>query len=134
MNIRTFYEDLETRPIEEIKEFVKRDTRSVFGYNFLGYLYLCIGENKKAIEALETAIQLNPDNGYAYCKLSRAYGQLYLKSAAMNPLKKHYQDKSLEMYQKARSTSSIYKRRLGWLRKWLKHEGILEKTNVKQEV
>jgi len=113
--------------IDEIKEFVKREPASVFGHSYLGYLYLCIGENKKAAEALEKALELDPDSYYVYCKLSRAYGGLYLNSNKLNPSRNSYKEKSIAMYRKARETQDTDKMRIGWLRKWLRKKQILTK-------
>jgi cytochrome c-type biogenesis protein CcmH/NrfG len=40
---------------------------------YLGFAYLQMGETDKAIEALEKALELNPDIIQAMCNLANAY-------------------------------------------------------------
>lgn len=113
--------------IKELKEFLRREPESVFGHSFLGYLYLEEGEYNKAIEELEQALKLAPENCYALCKLSRTYGRLYLKSSALDPRRGFYKSRSNEMYGKARHAPDVSRRRVGWLRSWLQDKKILER-------
>ena len=113
--------------IEELKEYVKKEPQDVFGHNYLGYLYYCVGEYERAIDEFKKAVQLRPDNCYAFCKLSRCYGQLYLKANALDPRRIHYKNTAIEMFHKAQIIATPDERRIGWLRQWLKEENILDK-------
>ncbi|HSV44078.1 MAG TPA: tetratricopeptide repeat protein, partial [Candidatus Bathyarchaeia archaeon] len=110
--------------IAELREFLRREPDSVFGHSFLGYLYLQENDFQKAVDELEQALKLDPNNGYVLCKLSRAYGNLYLKSTALDPRRGFYKAKSNEMYEAARNAGDANPLRLKWLNHWLKEEGI----------
>jgi len=106
--------------IGELLEYIKRMPDDLFAYNFLGYCYLCLNEYKKAIDQFEKAITLDKDNCYAYCKLSRIHGALYLKDSD-----KSSRTKAIEMYEKAKGSGNIDHRRIEWLRTWLEGEKII---------
>ena len=89
----------------------------VFGHNYLGYLYYCVKKYPNAIDELNSAIELKPDNCYAFAKLSRTYAAQYLNSATLDPA---------EMFAKASSTPTPEPRRLKWLEQYLVKNGILE--------
>jgi tetratricopeptide (TPR) repeat protein len=110
--------------IQELKEYVKRMPEDAFGHNFLGYLYLCVDEYEEAVKELEQAIKINPDNCYSYCKLSRCYAQLYLKSNALDPRRGQYKNSALEMLNKAQNTPAPNQRRIEWLKQFLAEKGI----------
>lgn len=112
--------------LEELKEYVKREPNDVFGYNFLGYLYFCLEGYPQAIDAFNKAVQLQKDNCYAFCKLSRAYGELYLKANALDPRRNSYKNSAREMFNKAQTVPSPDKRRLGWLVSWLREKRIMD--------
>jgi tetratricopeptide (TPR) repeat protein len=80
----------------------------------------------KAIGQLEKAVELNGDNVYAYCKLTRAYGLKYLKAQPLDIFRGEYKKKSLLNYQKAQEADTSDELRIGWLRSWLQGKGILE--------
>ena len=72
------------------------------GFNSLGNFYDDIGKHKEAVNALQRAMRLAPDNAYIYCNLGAAYidsGDLalfaeaekaFLKSISLNPTYEAY--------------------------------------------
>ncbi|MEA3328859.1 MAG: TPM domain-containing protein [Candidatus Omnitrophota bacterium] len=111
--------------INELKEYVKREPRDVFGHNFLGYLYYCTEDYPGAIEELKRAVQLRPDNCYAYCKLSRSYGELYLKASPLDFRRDKYKELAVEMLEKAQRVSNPGLQRIGWLKYWLRKKNLV---------
>jgi len=111
--------------IKEMEEYVRRKPEDVFGHNYLGHLYYCEKKYKPAIEEFEKAVQLQPDNCYAYAKLSRAYTGLYLTSSKIDPRRSGYRKKALEMFSKAKETATPDPRRLQWLEQYLFKKEIL---------
>jgi len=112
--------------IKEISAYTEQRPDDVFGHNYLGYLYYCVKKYGKAISELNTAIELRPDNCYAFAKLSRAYTELYLKSAAFDPRRPAYRKKAVEMFAKASATATPEPRRIKWLERYLVKTGILD--------
>jgi len=112
-------------PATEMREYTKKKPDDVFGHNFLGYLYLQLGDYRKAIREFEQAVQLNPDNAYGYCKLSRCYGGLYLQASKTDFQKEGYRELAIRMFKRAKDTPSENSRRVDWLRYWLKKKGVL---------
>jgi len=108
----------------EMKEYIKKNPDDVFGHNFLGYLYFCVGNYPEAITEFEKAAHLNPDNTYGYCKSSRCYGKLFLQASKTGSRKEKYRTLAIEMLHKAENASPPDARRIGWLRNWLKKTGI----------
>jgi tetratricopeptide (TPR) repeat protein len=111
--------------IEELTEYIRKKPGDVFGHNLLGYLYFCIGKYREATEAFEKACQLNPDNIYGYCKLSRSYGALYLQASPSDSERALYKEQAIKMLKEATRIASIDPRRIGWLKEWLKKKHIL---------
>ena len=99
---------------------------NVFGHNYLGYLYYCIQKYRQAISELNRAIELKPDNCYAFAKLSRTYTGLYLKSAAFDPRRPDYRKKAVEMFAMASATATPEPRRIKWLERYLVKNGIVD--------
>ena len=92
----------------------------------MGYLYYCVKKYGKAISELNRAIELKPDNCYAFAKLSRTYTGLYLKSAALDPRRSDYGKKAVEMFAKASATATPEPRRIKWLERYLVKNEILD--------
>lgn len=112
--------------ITELEEFVRREPEDVFGLNYLGYLYLHENKYDKAIQQLEKAVDLRPDNIYAYCKLARAYGQKYLDASMVDVFKGDYKNKALAAYESAQNADTPNELRVWWLKLWLEEEGLLK--------
>jgi hypothetical protein len=111
--------------IQELGEYAKRRPEDVFGRNYLGYLNYQLKRYSEAVDQLQMALNLRADNCYAYCLLSRAYGQLFLAAWALDPRKSAYKKSSLEMLQQAAATATPNPRRIGWLKGWLRGHKIL---------
>jgi tetratricopeptide (TPR) repeat protein len=106
--------------------YTKKRPHDVFGHNYLGYLYYCENEYRKAIGELNRAIELKPDNCYAFAKLSRTYTGLYLKAATLDPRRSGYKKKAQEMFTKASATATPDLRRIKWLERYLVKNEILD--------
>ncbi|UCF94679.1 MAG: TPM domain-containing protein [Desulfobacterales bacterium] len=111
--------------IKEMVAYVRRQPDAVFGHNYLGFLYYGVKKYKPAITHFERAIALNPDNCYAYAKLSRTYGELYLQAPDRDLRQAHYREKAVEMFARASSTSTSDARRIQWLQDFLIGKKIL---------
>ncbi|MBW1802548.1 MAG: TPM domain-containing protein [Deltaproteobacteria bacterium] len=108
--------------IQELNRYMELKPGDPFAYNFLGYLYLEENEYKKAIAALEKAVDLQPDNCYAYCKLSRAHAMIFLGQGKLDPRRNAHVDACRKMLRKAETTLTTNPRRVRWLKRWLKRE------------
>jgi tetratricopeptide (TPR) repeat protein len=108
----------------EMREYTKREPDDVFGHNYLGYLYFCLKKYPEAIREFEKALRLDPDNLYACCKLSRCYGKLFLEVSEDDPGREEYRKQAIERFHMAKSRSSPDARRIGWLKNWLKRNGL----------
>jgi tetratricopeptide (TPR) repeat protein len=112
--------------ITEMEAYTRRRPEDVFGHNYLGYLYYCVQNYKPAVDEFETAVQLQPDNCYAYAKLARVYAALYLASSKIDPRRAGYRRQALEMFSKAAATASPDPKRIQWLEQYLIEKGILD--------
>jgi tetratricopeptide (TPR) repeat protein len=112
--------------IKEMSAYTAKRPDDVFGHNYLGYLYYCVKRYREAIRELNRAIELKPDNCYAFAKLSRAYAALYLKSAALDPRRSDYSKRAVENFTKASAAATPEPRRLKWLEQYLAKNEILE--------
>jgi Flp pilus assembly protein TadD len=111
--------------VKEMQAYVKQNPQDVFGRNYLGYLYYCVKNYHGALEHLDRAVQLRPDNCYAYAKLSRVYTGLYLKASKIDPRRSGYRQKAREMYQRASEVETPDPRRIRWLKRYLERKKIL---------
>lgn len=102
--------------ITELNEYVKRVPQDVFGHNFLGYLYYCVDNYAEAVEELNKAIELKPDNNYAYYYLCRSYGQLYLEALDVDLRRQEYKRRAIEAFDKMQKSAA---KRIDWLRDYL---------------
>ena len=112
--------------IKEMSAYVAQRPDDVFGHNYLGYLYYCEQLYHKAIREFNRAIELKPDNCYAFAKLSRTYAQLYLISYRFDPRRIFYRKKAVGMFAKASATATPEPRRIKWLEQYLAKNGILD--------
>lgn len=113
--------------IKEILAYTDLRPQDVFGHNYLGYLYYCVRKYREAISELNRAIELKPDNCYAFAKLSRTYAGLYLKSATIDIRRSGYRKKAVEMFTKASAVPTPEPMRIKWLERYLVKNGILER-------
>jgi len=112
--------------IKAMSIYTAQRPHDVFGHNYLGYLYYCVKKYRKAIDELNLAIELRPDNCYAFAKLSRTYAAQHLNSATSDPRRSDYSKKAVEMFAKASATATPEPRRLKWLEQYLVKNGILK--------
>ncbi len=112
--------------IKEMSAYTEQRPNDVFGHNYLGYLYYCVKQYRKAISELNRAVELKPDNCYAFAKLSRTYAAQYLNSATSDPRRPDYRKKAVEMFAKASATATPEPGRLKWLERYLVKKGILD--------
>ena len=106
--------------LEELRVYIEKTRTDVFAHNYLGYLFFCLGDYPGSIKAFEKALKLNPDNCYVYCKLSRCYGSLFLKSSKHEVGRERYRNLAIDMLHRAQNTPSPDVQRIGWLKDWLK--------------
>jgi tetratricopeptide (TPR) repeat protein len=110
--------------LRHMESYVQRAPYDPFGYNFLGYLYLQLHEYSDAIRTLKKAVSLNPDNCYAYAKLSEVYAHLYKTASSDNEKQSGYKILCLENLRKAESTATREPRRVIRLKEELQRKGI----------
>ena len=111
--------------IREISAYVQQNPQDVFGRNYLGYLYFLLKKYDKTIQHLNAAIELRPDNCYAYAKLARTYAGLYLKASKIDPRRSGYRQKAVGMFEKASAVPTPDPRRIEWLKRYLFSKDIL---------
>ena len=112
--------------IKAMSIYTAQRPHDVFGHNYLGYLYYCVKKYRNAIDELNRAIELKPDNCYAFAKLSRTYAAQYLNSATLDPRRSDYSKMAVEMFAKALATATSEPRRLKWLERYLVKNGIFK--------
>lgn len=83
-----------------------------------GFMLYRLGKYRDSIDALEQAVELNPDDGYADVLMARDYTMLARKAAVLS--RGHYWERALEMRQKAVGVSIRNARRLVWLDRCLR--------------
>lgn len=105
--------------LDYIQKYVQLKPKDVFGRNGLGFLYYMNKEYRKAIMEFEEALQIEPDNSYAFCYLSRSYALLYQTSLRINPLRDGYKAKALKMLEAATQVDTPDEQRILWLKHWL---------------
>jgi cytochrome c-type biogenesis protein CcmH/NrfG len=110
--------------IRELDEYVRRRPDDVFGRNYLGYLYYETRQYKRAVTELEKAQQLDPQNGYAACKLARAYGRMFKATPKIDPRRLLYEKRTQAAFRQAVALFSPDHRRIKWLQRWLSRRQI----------
>ena len=111
--------------VKEMEAYVQQNPQDVFSRNYLGYLYYCLQNYPDALEQLNAAVKLRPDNCYGYAKLSRVYAGLYLKVSKIDPRRFGYRQKAKEMYKRAADVATPDPRRIRWLKRYLISKEIL---------
>jgi hypothetical protein len=105
--------------LRELEHYVRLRPDDVFGHNFLGYLYYETRRYPEAAGEWEKSQALDPQNGYAACKLTRAYAQIYADAQALDPRRLIYKEQTLAAYRNAVGILSGDHRRIKWLKRWL---------------
>ncbi|MGD8308275.1 MAG: TPM domain-containing protein [Chromatiales bacterium] len=114
-NVNSFFQY--RTALKEIKRYIELRPRDPFGYSVKGFLHYRLGDYKASIAALEDAVELDEDNGYAYALMARDYALLH--RSANDLMKARYRDKALEMRDRAARVGAPEAQRLAWLDAWL---------------
>jgi len=112
--------------ITEMETYVQRQPEDAFGRNYLGHLYYCTKRYKAGIDEFKTSVRLEPDNCYAFAKLSRCYAALYRSSPKIDPRRSGYRKKAIKMLENAAATATPDPKRITWLERYLFKNNILE--------
>jgi hypothetical protein len=110
--------------LREMSTYVELLPDDPFGHRFVGFLQFQAGRYVEAIESLDRALSLEPDDCYAHCKTARAYAMRYLKSNEGNLLRGSLRDRALEHLESAGIVASPDLRRIGWLARWMERKGL----------
>ena len=112
------------KAIKEMLEYTQMLPEDIFGHNFLGYLFLCVGNYKEAIKEFKTVLKMDSNNCYGCCKLARSYGNLYLSSSKYDLRRNSYRELTIEMLKKAKEVCTDFDgmRRLSWLENWVREK------------
>ena len=122
-NVNTYFQY--KTALKEIETYIQKRPADVFGQNMLGFLYYRLGEYEKSIDALRKAVEINPDNVYAYALTARDYTLLHKKANKIDPRRPAYKTAALEMLHKAETVPTPDLRRIAWLKSWLRRREIL---------
>lgn len=115
-NVNSFFQ-YETA-LRDIERYIELRPGDTFGHEVKGFLLYRLGRYRDSIEALEEAVSLDDDSGYAYALMARDYVMLHRKADDL--AKPRYRKKALNMSRKAESVTVPDPQRLVWLRSWMK--------------
>jgi tetratricopeptide (TPR) repeat protein len=115
-NVNSFFQY--RTALKDMQTYTGLRPDDVFGHNFIGFLHYRLGGYEASIEALERAIDMAPDNVYAYALLARDYALLYRK-ASPGSGRQRYREQSLAMLEKAASAPTPDASRVARLQTWL---------------
>jgi len=115
-NVNSFFQ-YETALLD-IERYIELRPSDTFGHEVKGFLLYRLGRYRDSIEALEEAVSLDDDSGYAYALMARDYVMLHRKADDLAKLR--YRKKALNMLRKAESVTVPDPKRLVWLRSWMK--------------
>jgi hypothetical protein len=104
--------------LQDMERYIELRPEETFGHDMKGFLLYRLGKYKKSIDALERAVELDTDDGYAYAIMARDYAMLSRKATGLN--REHYKDEALQMQRKAEGVSAPDGQRLAWLDWWMK--------------
>ncbi len=120
-NVNTFFQY--RKALADIERYIALRAEDPFGYNVKGFLLYRLSKYRESIESLERAIELDPENGYAYMLMARDYTLLARKANALT--KKRYRDRALAFRAKAARVAVPDGQRLAWLDGWLRRWGMV---------
>ena len=115
-NVNSFFQY--KTALKDMQAYAALRPDDAFGHNFNGFLFYRLGDYQASIESLERAVELAPDNVYAYSLLARDYALLYRK-AESDVIRRRYREQSLAMLQKAVDSPTPDAARVARLRTWL---------------
>ncbi len=117
-NVNTFLQY--KTALRDIEAYIEKRPDDVFGYNVKGFLHYRLGDYQDSIDVLNRAIQVNPDNAYAYALMARDYALLYKDAKKLDARRAGYKTAALAMLRNAKATPTPDARRVAWLTSWLK--------------
>lgn len=103
--------------LADIDRYISLRPDDPFGHNVKGFLLYRLGRYQASIIALEHAIEIDPDNGYAYSVMARDYALLHRRATGQR--KDDYRDQALTMQRKAGNVTASDARRVQWLEAWM---------------
>ncbi|MCG6985226.1 MAG: TPM domain-containing protein [Thiocapsa sp.] len=103
--------------LAEIGRFIDLRPDDPFGHDMRGFLHYRLGEYRDSIDALERAVELDPDDGYAFALMAHDYTMLARKARGLD--RDSYRKRALEMQRRAAGVSEPDMQRLAWLEVWL---------------
>ena len=108
--------------LKMLDEFLQRAPEDAFGHNFKGYICYRRKDYNAAADALEQALALKPDNGYAHFYLAYTYAWLYNQAVKLDPRRNAYKDKFRHHAARTRAYASRHPLRVETLNQWLGKE------------
>ena len=103
--------------LKEVRRYIALRPDDPFGYDMKGFILFRLGRYQDAIDALQEAVERDPEDGYAYALMARNYAMLARK--AHWPKKDRYRDKARAMQQEAAGVALPDSVRLARLDHWL---------------
>jgi tetratricopeptide (TPR) repeat protein len=104
--------------LTDIERYIRLRPDDPFGHDMEGFLLYRLGKYTDSIDALQRAVEPDPEDGYAYTIMARDYTMLARKAMGLN--KERFKDKALAMQRKAKSVALPDGQRLAWLDWWMK--------------
>jgi tetratricopeptide (TPR) repeat protein len=102
----------------EMREYVRLRPGDPFGHNFIGFLHYGLGDYEASVESLERAVEISPDNVYAYALLARDHA-LLVSSAKSDSTRRRHRERALAMLRRAEASATSNPGRVERLREWL---------------
>jgi hypothetical protein len=122
-NVNTFFQY--KTALEDIEAYIEQRPDDAFGYNMKGFLHYRLGDYQQSIDVLNKAVEVNPDNVYAYALMARDYALLYQQANKLDPRRSGYKTAALAMLRNAKAAPTHDARRMAWLTSWLKRQQFL---------
>ncbi|MDX1735940.1 MAG: TPM domain-containing protein, partial [Halioglobus sp.] len=114
-NVTAFFQ-YETA-LEDTQRVIELLPEDVFGHDMKGFLLYRLGRYADSIDALEKALALDADDGYAYSIMARDYAMLARQASGRD--KERLSDRARAMRARARQVTAPDIQRLAWLDRWL---------------
>ena len=115
-NVTAFFQY--SAAMRDIERFIALRPGDPFGHDVKGFLLYRLGEYQDSIASLERAVEVNPDDGYAYALMARNYALLARATSGLN--RELYREQALAMRRKAERVPAADGQRLAWLDSWLR--------------
>jgi len=104
--------------LTDIERYIALRPGDPFGYDMKGFLLYRLGNYEDSLDALQRAVELDPEDGYAHTIMARDYTMLARKATGSN--RERFKDDAVAMKRKAESVALPDKQRLAWLDWWMK--------------